>query len=123
MKNKRFLTPEQKTGFAPPPHKQPVTTNEQKIGELRGQVTEFKVSSNEQQIQKTKGKKNNPALLSTAMAITKAGGTLKSGSVRAFLSQLMGTAEVIAEWIEEFIEGKQKKGNQQGNNIKKTLQQ
>jgi hypothetical protein len=91
--------------------------NAQTIGELRGQVAEFMGGSNEQQTQKTQGRKKQPAETSTAMAIAKAGGTSKSGSIRAFLPPVMGTTEVIVELMEEFIEGNQTKGKQQGNNI------
>jgi hypothetical protein len=80
-------------------------TNDQSTAELMGQTTEFKVGNNEQQIQKMKGRKKQPASSTTAMVIAKAGGTLKSGLIRAFLSPVMGTTEVIAESMKDFIEG------------------
>jgi hypothetical protein len=41
--------------------------------------------------------------------------TMKSSSIKVFLSQLTGVMEVLSEYMEEFIEGDKKKGKNQGN--------
>jgi hypothetical protein len=82
----------------------------------REHVTEFKVGSNEQQIQKKKGLKKQHTVTSTAMAIAKAGGT-NSGSIRAFMSP-MGTLDLMDESIEDFIKVNQTKRKQKGNRRK-----
>jgi hypothetical protein len=81
--------------------------------ELKGSGPDFSVGSEEHYIKRAKGRKNPPAT-STAVAITKSGGTTNSGSITAFLSPLMGATEVLSEYMEEFIEGG-KKGKNQGN--------
>jgi hypothetical protein len=47
-----------------------------------------------------------------ANTITKAGGTLKNGSIKYFLTLLLGATEVLNESMGRLMAGKHKNGNQ-----------
>jgi hypothetical protein len=93
-----------------PRKQQPATIKQTIMDELMNQVGEFSVGSSEQNSKTKQGiaitTLKAPAK-STVRAIARAGGTLKSASIRDYISLLSGATEVLDESVDDFINNKE----------------